>query len=97
MSSSKLSDIKAACRDHRPGPAESVMASETRQRLAAALDALSDVQIQVVNMRFGLDGNRPRSITFVAKILRIKPDAARAALETALIAMRADLAESPDD
>lgn len=89
--------LNEACRDHRSGPVEAAIASETRKRLTAALDALADVELQIVTMRFGLAGHRPRSITFIAKILRIKQEDAEATLEAALMRMRNDIDQNPDE
>jgi DNA-directed RNA polymerase sigma subunit (sigma70/sigma32) len=89
--------LNEACRDHRPGPVEAALASETRQRLTAALDVLADVELQIVTMRFGLAGHRPRSITFIAKILRIKQEDAETTLEAALQRMRNHIDRSPSE
>jgi RNA polymerase primary sigma factor len=77
--------------DNRPGPVDAALTAESWERLKAALDALTDVELQVVTMRFGLAQHRPRSITFVAKILRINPDDARAILDRAMIRLREHL------
>jgi len=97
MSPHKPHGLNDACRDHRPGPVEAALASETRQRLTAALDALADVELQIVTLRFGLAGSRPRSITCIAKILRMRQEDAEAMLEAALRQMRNDIDRNPGE
>lgn len=74
--------------DHRAGPVDVVLATEQRQRLAAALDALTDAELQLVTMRFGLAHHRPRSITYAARILRIPHHEAEAMLAETLAKIR---------
>ena len=80
-----LSDVM---RDKRPGPVDAVLAAEHRERLKTGLDALSDAELQIVTMRFGLAEHRPRSITFVAKVMRIPQAEAEAMLANALSQLR---------
>lgn len=81
-------DITEACRDHRQGPVDAVLADEQRRLMTAALDGLADVELQIVTMRFGLAGHRPRSITFVAKILKMPQERAETLLAESLEKMR---------
>ena len=80
-----LSDVM---RDKRPGPVDDVLHAEHRERLKTGLDALSDAELQIVTMRFGLAEHRPRSITFVAKVMRIPQAEAEAMLANALSQLR---------
>ena len=77
-----------ATRCHRAGPVETALAGEARDRLRAGLDGLTDEQLQVITMRFGLAHHRPRSITFVAKVMRVKQSEAEAILAEALAQLR---------
>jgi DNA-directed RNA polymerase sigma subunit (sigma70/sigma32) len=79
-------------RDKRPGPVDFVLAAEHRERLRAGLDALTDAELQIVTMRFGLAEHRPRSITFVAKIMRMSREEAEAKLADALAQLREHMA-----
>lgn len=81
----ELSDVM---RDKSPGPVDAVLAAEHRERLKTGLDALSDAELQIVTMRFGLAEHRPRSITFVAKVMRIRQAEAEAKLAVALAKLR---------
>ena len=81
----ELSDVM---RDKRPGPVDAVLAAEHRDRLKSGLDALSDAELQLVTMRFGLAEHRPRSITFVAKVMRIRREEAETKLAGALAKLR---------
>lgn len=80
--------LKQATIDPRPGPVEEALQAEQRQRLSDALDTLTDQQIQVVTLRFGLAHHRPRSITFIAKVMRISQAEAVATLAEALAQLR---------
>lgn len=75
-------------RDKRSGPVDDVLHAEHRERLKTGLDALSDAELQIVTMRFGLAEHRPRSITFVAKVMRIPQAEAEAMLANALMQLR---------
>lgn len=75
-------------RCNRPGPVEIVLAAEHRERLKTGLDALTDPEIQIVTMRYGLAEHRPRSITFVAKIMRMTREEAESKLADALAQLR---------
>jgi DNA-directed RNA polymerase sigma subunit (sigma70/sigma32) len=76
--------LAQACRDHRPEPLDKMMVAESGERLRMALDTLEDPHLQVIVMRFGLNGHRPRPITYVAKILRVTDDTAGEMLLEAL-------------
>jgi DNA-directed RNA polymerase sigma subunit (sigma70/sigma32) len=77
-----------ATRCHRSGPVEHALANEARERLKTSLDGLTDAELQIVTMRFGLGEHRPRSITFVAKVMRLKQAEAEAILAGALATLR---------
>jgi DNA-directed RNA polymerase sigma subunit (sigma70/sigma32) len=79
-------------RDRSPGPVDAVLAAEHLERLKTGLDALTDAQLQIVTMRFGLAEHRPRSITFVAKIMRMSREEAEAKLADALAQLREHMA-----
>ena len=83
--------ISEVMRDRRPGPVEAVLGAEHRERLKTGLDALGDAELQIVTMRFGLAQHRPRSITFVAKIMRISQADAESKLTNALNQLREHL------
>lgn len=72
----------------RGGPVEHALANEARERLKTSLDGLTDAELQIVTMRFGLGEHRPRSITFVAKVMRLKQAEAEAILAGALATLR---------
>lgn len=86
-----LDKITQGTTDHRPGPVEEVLRVELRERLKTGLDGLTDPQIQIVTMRFGLAEHRPRSITFIAKVMRIRQAEAEAILADALAQLREHL------
>lgn len=81
----ELADVM---RDKSSGPVEAALDAEVRDRLKTGLDALSDAELQIVTMRFGLAQHRPRSITFVAKVMRIRQAEAEAMLANALSQLR---------
>lgn len=88
----QLKTLNDVMRDKRPGPVEAVLAAEYRERLKTGLDALTDAELQIVTMRFGLAEHRPRSITFVAKIMRMSREEAEAKLADALAQLREHMA-----
>ena len=77
-----------ATRCQRDGPLDVLLADEARQRLRAGMDRLTDAELQVVTIRFGLGEHRPRSITFTAKVMRTDRATAEEILAGALAKLR---------
>jgi RNA polymerase primary sigma factor len=70
------------------GPAEAAVASIELQELRAVLTSLSDREQRVLEMRFGLDGDRPRTLDEVGQEFRVTRERARQIEAKALSKLR---------
>lgn len=67
---------------------ESLILTEELEALRAAISQLAEPQAKVLTWRFGLDGGKCRSITWIALRQRVKRPVAEAQLEQALEELR---------
>lgn len=81
-------NLALACRDHRPGPVETAIESEAKQRLRAAIANLNDAEASAVSLFYGLSEPRPRSIVTIARRLGVKREFAAFILDSALVKLR---------
>jgi RNA polymerase primary sigma factor len=86
-SSTTLGDLVAPSNEDWVGAIEQSMQDE---QLRSALDQLSDLQRQVLSLRFGLDGETPLSLQATATRLDIGVRRVRRAEEEALAVLRDD-------
>lgn len=81
-------NLTLACRDYRPGPVDSAIDSEARDRLRIALANLNDCEAVAVSLFYGLSEPRPKSIVTIARRLKVKREFAAFLLESALAKLR---------
>jgi RNA polymerase primary sigma factor len=61
----------------RPEPLEEVADADRDQRLGAVVDGLPELERNVIRLRFGLDGENPRTLTQTGRELGIPTERAR--------------------
>lgn len=83
-----IDNLTLACRDYRPGPVDSAIDSEARDRLLVALASLTDCEAVAVSLFYGLSELRPKSIVTIARRLKVKREFAAFLLESALNKLR---------